>query len=76
MGIRAIIVLPSEKLDVLLKRCEQNTQILRNMFGEMVKVENLNYFSTGAYEIVCDPSAISQLVEVGGVELLWILAML
>ena len=62
--------LPNEKLDVLLKRCEKNTQILRNVFRGTIKVENLNYFSTGAYEIVCDPSAISQLVEVGGVELL------
>ena len=47
-----------------------NTNFVRRHFSGAIKVENLNYFPTGAYELVCEPAFINQLLDEAGLELL------
>ncbi len=51
-----------------------NTNFVRRHFSAAIKVENLNYFPTGAYELVCEPAFINQLLDEAGLELLLDLA--
>ena len=44
--------------------------LLRNNFDGLIKVENLNYFDTGAYERVCEPEFISIIINELNIELL------
>ena len=43
--------------------CRDNLSYLRRFFVGDIEVENLNYFPTGAYELVCEPQWIGQIVE-------------
>ncbi len=54
-----------------LRQARQNVEFLRGHFGGGLKVENLNYFPTGAYDMVCEPSFITRIVEDLGLELLF-----
>ena len=47
-----------------------NVNWLRGRFSGTIKLENNNYFPTGAYERICEPGFIYQLIEETGVELL------
>lgn len=49
---------------------KRNVEWLRRHFSGVVKVENLNYFPTGAYELVCAPAFIARAVRHLGIELL------
>ncbi len=62
----------SEPLDeaTYLAQGERNVEFLRRHFSGVVKVENLNYFPTGAYELVCEPAFIARTVRDLGIELL------
>lgn len=51
-------------------RSAENVRLLRREFAGGIKVENLNYFPTGGYELVCEPAFICTLVNACGIELL------
>jgi hypothetical protein len=53
-----------------LRQAERNVEFLRERFGGPVKVENLNHFPTGAYDMVCEPGFITRIIEDLGLELL------
>ena len=53
-----------------IEAAQQNVRILRSIFHGKIKVENLNYFPTGAYELVCEAEFISRIVRGLGIELL------
>ena len=53
-----------------VKQAQFNVGFLRSNFPGRIKVENLNYFPTGAYETVCDPDFIARVVRRLGIELL------
>jgi uncharacterized protein (UPF0276 family) len=53
-----------------LERARRNIEWLRTHYPGHIHGENLNYFPTGAYERVCDPDFIWQVVEVTGIGLL------
>ena len=57
-------------VDELVQRAVDNADYVRRFFGGVIKVENLNYFPTGAYEEVCIPEVITQVVEAADIELL------
>ncbi|MDP6580971.1 MAG: DUF692 family protein [Vicinamibacterales bacterium] len=54
-----------------LRQAKRNVAFLRGRFGGSLKIENLNYFQTGAYDMVCEPSFITRIVEDLGLELLF-----
>ncbi len=56
--------------DVYLERATRNIRWLRGEFGGYVHAENLNYFPTGAYERVCEPTFIRRVTEDAGIGLL------
>ena len=62
----------SEPLEegALGENMQKNVTFLRRHFSGPLKVENLNYFPTGAYERVCEPEVIARLIRDSGVELL------
>lgn len=64
------ILSEGEALDIL----GANVRFLRERLPVEIKVENLNYFPTGAYEWVCEPEAISRCLSSAGIELLLDLA--
>ena len=47
----------------MIANCEQNLAWLRGIFRGEILLENNNYFATGAYETVTNPTFISQLVS-------------
>lgn len=47
----------------MMANCEQNVAWLRGIFRGEILLENNNYFATGAYETVTNPTFISQLVS-------------
>jgi len=51
-------------------RSAENVAFLRSHYGGVLKVENLNYFPTGAYEMVCEPEFIADLTRRLEIELL------
>jgi len=53
-----------------LSRAVDNVNWLRSTFSGIIKLENNNYFPTGAYERICEPDFICQLIELTGTELL------
>lgn len=53
-----------------LEQAHQNVSFLRKQFSGKIKVENLNYFPTGAYELVCEPSFICRAIRYLDIELL------
>ncbi len=53
-----------------LERTARNAEWLRGQFPGHIHVENLNYFSTGAYECVCEPAFIRRVTEGAGIGLL------
>ena len=53
-----------------LEYARKNLELLRNNFDGLIKVENLNYFDTGAYERVCEPEFISIIINELNIELL------
>lgn len=57
---------PEEYFD----RSAANVAFLRSHYGGVLKVENLNYFPTGAYEMVCEPEFIADLTRRLEIELL------
>ena len=57
-------------LDELVDLASANAAHLRGCFGGVLKVENLNYFPTGAYEIVCEPEAMRRILAAADAELL------
>jgi hypothetical protein len=48
----------------------KNVTFIRDNFKGLIKVENLNYFDTGAYERVCEPEFISMIINELDIELL------
>jgi len=56
--------------DEYWERAARNAAWLRSRYSGYVHLENLNYFPTGAYERVCEPDFITQLLEVTGLGLL------
>lgn len=57
-------------LEELTRRAVLNASLVRAHFDGVLKVENLNYFPTGAYELVCQPDIIHQILEAIDAELL------
>lgn len=53
-----------------LDAAEQNVRFLRSQFMGKIKVENLNYFPTGAYDVVCEPRFIARALQRLQIELL------
>ena len=49
--------------DEMQSNCEANFTWLRNFFGGQILIENNNFFSTGAYEIVTDSMFIQSMVN-------------
>lgn len=47
----------------MMANCDQNVAWLRGIFFGEILLENNNYFATGAYETVTNPTFISQLVS-------------
>lgn len=47
----------------MMANCEQNVAWLRSIFPGEILLENNNYFATGAYETVTNPTFIGQLVS-------------
>lgn len=47
----------------MMANCEQNVAWLRGIFSGEVLLENNNYFDTGAYETVTNPTFISQVIS-------------
>lgn len=47
----------------MMANCEQNVAWLRGLFRGEVLLENNNYFNTGAYETVTNPTFISQVIS-------------
>lgn len=60
--------------DDLLAVVSENVRLLREVINVPLLVENLDYTPTGAYEHVCEPSFIRELLAATGVELLLDLA--
>jgi sugar phosphate isomerase/epimerase len=56
--------------ETYLDRGASNLAFLRRYFAGGVKVENLNYFPTGAYEMVCEPEFMADATRRLGIELL------
>jgi uncharacterized protein len=52
------------------ERAAKNAAWLRSRYSGYIHLENLNYFPTGAYERVCEPDFIAQLLEVTNLGLL------
>jgi len=53
---------------------ERNLSYIKKYFTGRIAVENLNYYRTGAYELVCDPAFINEAVKRFGIKLLLDLA--
>lgn len=56
--------------EAFLEGARANVSFLRQRFAGRIKAENLNYFPTGAYEMVCDPAFIARTLRTLQVELL------
>lgn len=56
--------------EAFLEGARANVSFLRQQFAGRIKAENLNYFPTGAYEMVCDPAFIARTLRALQVELL------
>lgn len=56
--------------DEYLRQSELNVAFLRSNFSGRIKAENLNYFPTGGYELVCGPQFIARTLRHLNVELL------
>ena len=54
----------------MLEAAVANADHIRSHFGGAIKAENLNYFPTGAYESVCEPEFVDEVVRGANVELL------
>lgn len=46
-----------------LRQASRNVHLIRKKFEGKIKVENLNYFPTGAYEMVCHPDFICRVLR-------------
>lgn len=53
-----------------VEQSRRNVRYLRGYYAGKIKLENLNYFPTGAYEKVCRPDFIRQLISNLSIELL------
>lgn len=63
---RALPVGPLLSSERYLNHARENASRLRDFFEGEVRLENLNYFPTGAYELVCDPGFIAEVIETTG----------
>lgn len=54
---------PPRTAGELIDTCRRNVPALRARSRARLAVENLNYFPTGAYEVVCEPDFIREVVE-------------
>ena len=67
---RAMPTSPPISDEEYLKRAAKNVGWLRGHYSGYIQVENLNYFPTGAYERVCEPDFVCQILEATGLGLL------
>lgn len=66
---RYVPVGPARTAAELLDTCRRNAEGIRARAPAQLGVENLNYFPTGAYETVCEPDFIREVVEACGLNL-------
>ena len=60
---RYIPTAPPRPAGELIETCRRNAARLRARIPARLAVENLNYFPTGAYEVVCEPDFIRDVLE-------------
>ena len=60
---RFIPAAPPRAAGELIETCRRNAERFRARSRARLAVENLNYFPTGAYEVVCEPGFIRDVLE-------------
>lgn len=67
---RALPIGPEMSRVEYIARASKNMEWLRGECDGYIQVENLNYFPTGGYEVVCETRFVRELIEASGVGLL------